>query len=319
MRILITGGAGMIGFHLAHRLVKENVNVVAVDNFNDYYDVALKNHRAQILSSHFGVNVIRGDFRETGLMATLVEDADLVVHLAAYANPRHALSDPYPYIQTNIEGTQRLIDLASRFGKPVLYASSYCVIHGQPIPGSENDRPAHQNNPYGWSKRVNECQFAHSSLPQSVGLRFFTVYGPFGRPDMATWSFTESILRNKPITVYGHGLMKRDFTFVEDIVEGVWICLQAIDKGEFKRQHEILNIGNGNQINLLDFIGYIEKCLGVSAIMNCVDMHPADVPETWANIDKISRYGYQPKTSAEDGVCKFVDWYLNDWIARRVA
>jgi len=305
--ILITGAAGMIGMHTALKLKELGWGVVGLDNFNDYYEVSLKRDRQKILEDA-GVDIIECDIRNTGYYENVINEDMVVLHLAAFANPRHSLEDPQPYIDTNITGTQRLIEVCEKKGANVVYASSSCVMHGQPLPWNETDRPGHQNNPYGWSKRANECQFMHSKMARSIGLRFFTVYGPYGRPDMALFKFTKGIAESSAIDLYNFGDMKRDFTYVDDIVQGVVIVLDKItnDTDEY---HEIFNIGFGAQVNLVDFVREIEHNMGKTAVCNLLPKHPADVPETWSDTTKLQRLGYNPTTSIKDGVKKFTDWY----------
>jgi UDP-glucuronate 4-epimerase len=231
-----------------------------------------------------------------------------MLHLAAYANPRHALEEPQPYIDTNITGTQRLIEAAEEYDVPVVYASSSCVMHGQPLPWNEHDRPDMQNNPYGWSKRANECQFGHSNIKRSAGLRFFTVYGPYGRPDMALFKFTDAIVKGEAMTLYNFGDMKRDFTYVQDIVNGIELVVNKVVNDE-DNWHEIYNIGYGEQVNLLDFVDEIEKNLDRKGERILAPKHPADVPETWSDTTKLQALGYKPTTSVRDGVKEFITWY----------
>lgn len=308
MNIFITGMAGMIGFHTAKHLVSLGHNVTGVDNFNDYYEVSLKRERARILKDDHAVTVTEGDILTLDYQQAL-KDVDLVLHLAAYANPRHSLEFPQLYIDNNITGTQRLIEGAELVGiKNVVYASSSCVMHEQPLPWKEKDHPGHQNNPYGWTKRSNECQFIYSKITKTVGLRFFTVYGPYGRPDMALFGFTKNIIAGNSIDLFNYGDMARDFTFVEDIVQGITLvinnCYTQTETG-----HEIYNIGYGQQVKLLDFVKEIERCIGKEAVTNLLPKHPADVPATWADTAKIQGLGYKATTSITDGVSKFVDWY----------
>lgn len=309
MKILITGQAGMIGFHSAKHFASKGHTVVGVDNFNDYYDVNLKNERARILKEDYDIETIHCDIQDNKIRdLKYLEDVDVMLHLAAYANPRHALEEPQPYIDTNITGTQRLIEAAEVYNVPVVYASSSCVMHGQPLPWNEHDRPDMQNNPYGWSKRANECQFGHSNLPRSAGLRFFTVYGPYGRPDMALFKFTDAIVKGEPMTLYNFGDMKRDFTYVQDIVNGIEL---VVDKAvnDTDSWHEIYNIGYGEQVDLLEFVDEIEKNLDRKGERILAPKHPADVPETWSDTTKLQGLGYKPTTSIKEGVKEFVSWY----------
>ena len=312
MKILVTGIAGMIGFHAARHFAENNWEVCGLDNFNDYYDPQLKEDRANILQEEYNVPIMRGDiedFKQINHNTSFMKDVDIVLHLAAYANPRHALEEPQPYIDTNITGTQRIIEVCEELNIPVVYASSSCVMHGQPLPWNEHDRPDLQNNPYGWSKRVNECQFSHSKISRSAGLRFFTVYGPYGRPDMALFKFTDGIVKGEPITLYNYGDMKRDFTYVQDIVDGIELVVDKAMNETNQEWHEIYNIGYGQQVNLLDFVDEIEKNLDRKAERELAPKHPADVPETWSDTTKLQALGYNPKTSITDGVKEFITWY----------
>jgi UDP-glucuronate 4-epimerase len=309
MKILITGQAGMIGFHSAKHLASKGHEVFGVDNFNDYYDVNLKRERARILKDDYGVETIHCDIQDNKIKEQkMLQDVDVMLHLAAYANPRHALEEPQPYIDTNITGTQRLIEAAEEYDVPVVYASSSCVMHGQPLPWNEHDRPDMQNNPYGWSKRANECQFGHSNIKRSAGLRFFTVYGPYGRPDMALFKFTDAIVKGEAMTLYNFGDMKRDFTYVQDIVNGIELVVNKVVNDE-DNWHEIYNIGYGEQVNLLDFVDEIEKNLDRKGERILAPKHPADVPETWSDTTKLQALGYKPTTSVRDGVKEFITWY----------
>jgi UDP-glucuronate 4-epimerase len=311
MKILITGISGMIGFHAAKRFAEQGWNVVGVDNFNNYYDPQLKEDRADILQEQYNIPIMRLDIQKFQHVRTspgFFDDVEVVLHLAAYANPRHALEEPQPYIDTNITGTQRIIEVCEAEGIPVVYASSSCVMHGQPLPWNEHDRPDIQNNPYGWSKRVNECQFGHSNVPRSAGLRFFTVYGPWGRPDMALFKFTKGIVEGTPLTLYNYGDMKRDFTYVDDIINGVEIVVNKL-MSDTDTYHEIYNIGYGDQVQLMDFVKEIEKNLGRESIHDFVPKHPADVAETWSDTTKLQALGYKPTTPVSVGIAKFVEWF----------
>lgn len=307
MKMLVTGAAGMIGYHSALRFKKLGWDVVGIDNFNDYYDVDLKLERARLLDEA-GVIVHKVDVQEPEKYAELLDSDTVVLHLAAYANPRHALVDPKPYIDTNITGTWRLIQECEKKGCNVVYASSSCVMHGQPLPWNEVDRPSHQNNPYGWSKRANECQFMHSEIKRSAGLRFFTVYGPYGRPDMALFLFTNQIVKGEEVTLYNYGDMKRDFTYVDDIVDGIVLVVDKV-VSDTDSYHEIYNIGYGDQVDLLDFLDHIETNLGRKAKRKLAPKHRADVPATWSDTTKLQQLGYKPTTPINVGVKKFVDWY----------
>jgi UDP-glucuronate 4-epimerase len=308
MKIFITGIAGMIGFHSARHFASKGWEVTGVDNFNTYYDPTLKEDRANILLKEHGIKTLYGDIQNPSSYREEMSKADVVLHLAAYANPRHSLEEPQHYIDTNITGTQRIIEVCEEASVPIVYASSSCVMHGQPLPWNEHDRPSHQNNPYGWSKRSNECQFMHSKVVRSAGLRFFTVYGPYGRPDMALFKFTDQIVKGQTLTLYNYGDMKRDFTYVQDIVNGVELVVnKAVEDTD--TYHEIYNIGYGEQINLIDFVEEIEKNLDRKSTRDLVAKHPADVPETWSDTTKLQKLGYKPTTSVREGIREFVLWY----------
>lgn len=305
MKFLITGIAGFIGFHLSLRLKEEGHTVVGFDNFNDYYDVKLKSDRETILIE----NDIKCDHIDLLWPSEVTrfirqEKPDFVIHLAAYAGVRSSLDNPTQYILNNILGTQHLIDACEKFNvKNVIYASTSCTMHGNPLPWNEDEKLGHQLSPYGYSKATNEHQFHISRIENVVGARFFTVYGPYGRPDMALFSFTKDILADEEITVYNNGKMIRDFTYVDDIVDGLYRISQNMTP------RDIYNIGNGTQVNIMDFIHEIEKNLGKEAKKLYAGLHPADAPETWSDTRKLQKLGYSPKTPVAEGVKKFIDWY----------
>jgi len=305
--IFITGIAGMIGFHSAKKYHELGWKVTGIDDFNNYYDVKLKGARETILNG-MGINVIDGSIQDPEHYRDTMSEAHVVLHLAAYANPRHAMDEPQLYIDTNITGTQRLLEIAEHHDTPVVYASSSCVMHGQELPWNEHDANGHQNNPYGWSKYVNECQFKYSKLMKSTGLRFFTVYGPYGRPDMALFKFTDAIVKGESLTLYNFGNMIRDFTYVDDIVQGITLVVDEIlDPDHYG--HELYNIGYGEQVQLMDFVKAIESELGRKGTYDLVEAHPADVPATWSDTSKLQKLGYKPTTPVSEGVKHFVSWY----------
>ena len=306
-KIFITGISGMIGYHSAKMYNQLGWKVTGIDDFNNYYDVKLKGAREAILNG-IGIDVIDGSIQDPESYRDVMAEADVVLHLAAYANPRHAMDEPQLYIDTNITGTQRLLEIAEQHDIPVVYASSSCVMHGQELPWNEHDANGHQNNPYGWSKYVNECQFKYSKLSKSTGLRFFTVYGPYGRPDMALFKFTDAIVKGEKLTLYNYGNMIRDFTYVEDIVQGITLVVDQILDPEHDG-HELYNIGYGEQVNLMDFVEAIEKELGRKGEYDLVPAHPADVPATWSDTSKLQKLGYKPTTPVSEGVKHFVSWY----------
>jgi UDP-glucuronate 4-epimerase len=234
---------------------------------------------------------------------------DLVIHLAAYAGVRHSFNNPMEYIENNILGTQNLI-VACEKNKVdnIIYASTSCVMSGNELPWKEDEPTLHQLNPYGYTKRTNECQFKTSRIYRNIGLRFFTVYGPWGRPDMALFSFSRAILKGEEIGLFNYGDMKRDFTYVDDIVQGISIVTNKILSVDIPLS-EIYNIGYGQQVELMDFVKEIEHNFGKKAIIEYLPKHPADSQETWSDTTKLQDLGYKPTTSIKDGVKKFADWY----------
>lgn len=311
MKILITGCAGFIGFHTAIRMKKEGHEVYGIDSYNDYYDPKLKEDRARILSDQ-GIIVQRIDlFNHSSLVSYVfsIPKPDLVIHLAAYAGVRYSLQYPKLYINNNIMGTNNLIRTCEDFGiEKVVYASTSCVMSGNPLPWREDEKLGVPLSPYGYSKIANESQFHMSKFQMAVGLRFFTVYGPWGRPDMALFSFCDKIVKGEPIQLFNYGNMKRDFTYVDDIVDGI---VKVIDyhNPHVHQIRQIYNIGYGQQVDLMRFVDAIEKNLGRTAVKQLVEKHPADVDETWSDTSKLQAIGYKPTTSIEKGVEKFVQWY----------
>ena len=303
MKIFITGIAGFIGFHLARELKAYGHDVLGCDNYNGMYAPHLKMDRCKILEMA-KIPVKNADIGF--LNESIVEDSDIIVHLAAWAGVRLSLDMPNVYTKNNILGTQGVIDIAEKINIPVVYASSSSVYAGQTPPFTEQMNFKHHLNPYAWSKYVNECQFKHSKVPSSIGFRFFTVYGPYGRPDMALHGFTDKIIRDEQIEVFGHGKMSRDFTYVQDIVNGVQLLIDKVQKID---SHDIYNIGSGESVSLMSFIRLIEENLERKAKINYVDMHPADIRHTLADITEIKSLGYRPMTSIETGIRSFISWY----------
>lgn len=306
-RVIVTGAAGFIGAQLADRLQQRGLTVKGIDNFNDHlYSPLLKADRIK----HFGLDMWGCDLRDEVKLEALLRDfnPDTIVHLAAHAGVRDSFGKEKQYHSNNIDATQNLIDICKKHLPDVriVYASTSCVYAGSQVPWTEGKETGKQLNPYGWSKWSNECQMQSSTL-NTVGLRFFTVYGPWGRPDMALFDFTKNILEGNEITVYNYGDMKRDFTYVEDILDGIEIVLnnEDIPAGE------IFNIGRGEQVGLMDFISEIEKNTGKEAIKNLAPKHPADTLETWSNTTKLQSLGYEPKVSIAEGVRRFYEWYKN--------
>ena len=322
--ILVTGCAGFIGYHLSNKLLLSGLTVVGIDNLNDYYDVKLKNDRLQLLKYTYPDRFIftQLDLNDITQLDVLFSDYQFqyVVNLAAQAGVRHSLVDPYSYIHSNIKGFTVLLELCRKFSvKHLLYASSSSVYGGNTdLPFKETHNVDHPLNIYAASKKSNELM-AHSyshlfNLP-TTGLRFFTVYGPWGRPDMALFLFTNSIVNDLPINVFNNGNMIRDFTFVHDIVAAVEKLLFKPPKSRSignkpKVPYNIFNIGNSSPVSLLDYISELEKCLGKKANKNFMPMQPGDSPSTYADVSHLNHWiGYKPNTSIEDGISQFVHWY----------
>ena len=304
-KVLVTGAAGFIGSQLCDRLQKRGLTVKGIDNFNDHlYAPKLKVDRMR----HFGIDIWGCDLRDEVKLEALLRDfqPDTIVHLAAMAGVRDSMGKEKSYHANNIDATQNLIDICKRHFPEtrIVYASTSCVYAGSPTPWTEGKESGKQLNAYGYTKWANECQMQSSGL-NTVGLRFFTVYGPWGRPDMALFDFTKNILDGKEITVYNYGDMKRDFTYVDDILDGIEVVLDNTDI----ESGEIFNIGRGEQVALMDFIGEIEKNTGKKAIKNLAPKHPADTLETWSNTTKLQSLGYEPKVSIGEGVERFYEWY----------
>jgi UDP-glucuronate 4-epimerase len=303
-KYLITGAAGFIGSQLMNRLKTQGHEVLGIDNFNNHlYEPQLKVDRV----NHFDIEVRNLDLNEEKKLETIIggyRPTD-IIHLAAYAGVRDSYGKEREYHKNNIDATQTLINVCRRSVPDVriVYASTSCVYAGSQVPWTEGKETGKQLNPYGWSKWANECQFQASGL-HNIGLRFFTVYGPWGRPDMALFTFTKNILAKKPITVYNYGDMKRDFTYVEDILDGIECVLNNdVESGE------IFNIGRGQQVPLMEFIEEIENNVGEEAIKDMQPKHPADTLETWSNTDKLASLGYRPSTDVKVGVAEFYKWY----------
>ena len=307
-RIAITGMGGFIGFHLASKLALEGHHVIGFDSFNDYYDPALKKARADELESIEGIFTDNVDLKDRDELFEWFEKnkPEIVIHLAAYAGVRNSLVEPDNYIQNNVVGTHNLIDACNMFSvEKVIYASTSCVMAGNELPWKEDEKVGYPLNPYGYTKLCNESQFMASAIPSAIGLRFFTVYGPWGRPDMALFQFTDAIVRGEPIEAFNYGDMKRDFTYVGDIVNGIKIVLLNDDI----QSNEIFNIGRGKQVELMDFIKCISNELGREANVTLAPRHPADTLETWADTYKLRELGYKPRVNIEQGVESFIRWY----------
>ena len=312
MKILITGAAGFIGSQLMNRLRSKGATVLGLDNYNDHlYDPQLKVDRTQ----HFELDIKVCDLRDYNATKAVFDafQPEQVIHLAAHANVRDSFGKERDYHSNNIDGTQNLIEICKGRDVRVIYATTSSVYGDTPVPENgwtEDLVTAKQRNAYAYTKYINEIQFAISGV-QNVGLRFFTVYGPWGRPDMALFQFTKKMLANERIDVYNYGDMKRDFTYVEDILDGIEIILQDSSI----ESNEIFNIGRGQQVELMDFVKAIEKnacdtCCGQEADINLAPRHPADTLETWSNTEKLQALGYSPKMDIQEGVDNFYKWYV---------
>jgi len=330
MKILVTGAAGFIGFSTAKQLLERGDTVVGLDNFNDYYDVALKEARAAVLDKYDGFSMCRIDLADRDAIESLFakEKFDKVVHLAAQAGVRYSLENPHAYIDSNVVGTLHILEGCRHHNvEHLVYASSSSVYGANTtMPFSIHQNVDHPLALYGATKKANELM-AHTysnlyELP-TTGLRFFTVYGPFGRPDMALFMFTKNIIEGKPIDVFNFGNHRRDFTYIDDIVEGVIRTMDNTatpnddwdpatpDPGTSRAPYRIYNIGNQQPVELMDYIGAIEDRLGKKAEKNLLPLQPGDVPDTWADTeDLVADVGYQPATPIEVGVKRFVEWYL---------
>lgn len=308
--ILITGAAGFIGFHLARHLHEQGDKVIGLDNFNDYYNPQLKRDRAQELAK-MGISVIDGDVCNPESVKELMEKYDIthLVHLAAQAGVRYSLVNPHAYISANITGFLNVLEACRhRPGTHVIYASSSSVYGtNTKIPFAIDDRTDHQASLYGVTKKTNELMaytYHHLYQIPVTGLRFFTVYGPWGRPDMAYFSFTKSILEGRPIDVYNYEKMRRDFTYIDDIVQGT---AAAIDLGA---DFELFNLGNHQPESLAELIIAIEESLGKKAVLHHLPMQAGDVEVTYADIrHSQQRLGFAPKVSLKEGIPRFVEWY----------
>jgi len=311
--ILVTGSAGFIGFHVAQALLDAGDTVIGLDNLNSYYAPTLKQARHEILGQHFAFIPFERDLCDRDAIDFCFKryEPELVCHLAAQAGVRYSLRNPYEYQKSNIEGFVNLIAQAKSSGvKRFVYASSSSVYGGNTkMPYSEDDPVNTPVSLYAATKRSNELiayTYTHLWGLQTVGLRFFTVYGPWGRPDMAYWSFLEAILHREPITVFNHGKNSRDFTYIDDAILGVKAALQA----ESLDSYEIINLGNHRPVELMEFIETLEELSGETAIKEMVPAQPGDVVATYADIEKAGRkLGFAPSTSLRDGLARFVVWY----------
>jgi UDP-glucuronate 4-epimerase len=326
---LITGAAGFIGFHLCKRLLNEGRTVIGLDNINDYYDVRLKNDRLRQLMEHPNFSFHKMDLVDLGQLQELFRSngIEVVVNLAAQAGVRYSLQNPHAYVNANLVGFVNLLECCRHFNvKHLVFASSSSVYGANTkMPFSVHHNVDHPVSLYAATKKANELlahTYSHLYDLPCTGLRFFTVYGPWGRPDMALFLFTKAIIDDQPIQVFNHGKMQRDFTYIDDIVEGVvrvmgrtpdpngqWDAMIP-DPGTSYKKYKIYNIGNNRPVQLSEFIEEIEKALGKKAKKQYLDMQPGDVPATYADIDDLTRdTGFKPATPLSIGIEIFIEWY----------
>ncbi len=328
-KILITGTAGFIGFHLAKLLLAEGFRVHGFDGMTDYYDVALKQRRHQMLLQHPGFSTTEGMLEDQQLFDKMADEfaPDVIIHLAAQAGVRYSLENPRAYLDSNVIGTFNVMEVARRLQVKHLMMASTSSVYGanEDMPFDETEKADTQLTIYAATKKAGESMghaYAHLwDLPTTM-FRFFTVYGPWGRPDMALFKFVDAIIDGRPIDIYNQGNMYRDFTYVEDLVRGIRLLMDAIPERPADGQvptgdslspvapYRVVNIGNSEKVRLMDFIEAIEDCLGQKAIRNYMPMQMGDVPATWANAELLKTLtGYRPETKTRDGIAKFVEWF----------
>ena len=329
-RVLITGTAGFIGFHLAKLLLKEGFIVHGIDAMTDYYDVNLKRRRHQMLLQSSGFSATECWLEDMGKLSEVVREfkPEVIVHLDAQAGMRYSLENPRAYLDSNIVGTFNIMEIARELQVEHLLMASTSSVYGanEDMPFSETDKCDTPLTFYAATKKANESvahSYAHLwSLPTTM-FRFFTVYGPWGRPDLALFKFVDAMLDGRPIDIYNHGEMYRDFTYVEDLVKGIRLLIDAvpqrpINAGDIEEgdslspvaPYRIVNIGNSEKVKLLDFVEAIEGALGIEAKRNYMEMQKGDVPATWADANLLKQLtGYQPQTDVREGIDKFVAWF----------
>lgn len=317
---LITGGAGFIGFHLSKSLLEKGYIVIGFDNLNDYYDVKLKYARLDVLKSFDGYTFVKGDLADENEVNAIFEQyhPDIVVNLGAQAGVRYSIENPHAYMQSNMVGFLNVLEAGRRFGVDHLVYASSSSVYGnqQKTPFSVCDNVDKPISLYAATKKSNELMaytYSHLYGIPATGLRFFTVYGPFGRPDMAYFSFTQKIMAGEPIKIFNNGDMYRDFTFVDDIVKGIENILPNPQKADASGdRHKVYNIGNNKPEKLMYFIECLEKAIGKEAKKDFLPMQPGDVYQTYADVsDLMTDFDFKPSTSIMDGLTKFVMWYKN--------
>lgn len=328
---LVTGAAGFIGFHLAKRLLDEGCSVIGLDNLNDYYDVSLKKARLAILDRYDAYKFVYADLQDKKALERLFSENEIkiAVNLAAQAGVRYSITNPDAYIEANILGFMNLLEACRHHPVEHLVYASSSSVYGMNVtmPFSVHHNVDHPISLYAASKKANELMahtYSHLFALPTTGLRFFTVYGPWGRPDMALFLFTDAIMNDKPLKVFNHGRMQRDFTYIDDIVEGVvrllnnpprenkaWNKAQA-DPGTSSAPYKVYNIGNSKPVELMEFIETLEEKLGKKARKEFLPLQDGDVPMTYADVsDLINDVGFKPETTVNAGIDKFVEWYIN--------
>lgn len=329
MRILVTGAAGFIGYHVARVLLEAGHEIVGFDDVNPYYDPKLKRDRLALLAPHPGFRMVEAGLEDRAAVETLFSEGrfDRVVHLAAQAGVRHSLTDPFAYLDANLAGFLAVLEGCRHGGcRHLLYASSSSVYGANTrVPFSTDQNVDHPLSLYGATKKANELMahaYSHLFALPATGLRFFTVYGPWGRPDMAMWLFTEAIASGKPVRLFNHGRMRRDFTYVDDVTEAVVRLVdhvpagdpgwsgEAPDPASSRAPWRVYNIGNNRPVEVPEVVRLIEEALGREAIRELMPMQPGDVPETCADVDDLmAAVGFRPATPIAEGVARFVAWW----------
>ena len=329
MKVLVTGAAGFIGYHYSKFLLEQGYDVIGIDNLNNYYNVQLKKDRLKKLTSFKTFDFVKGDISNLQVLEEIFRKNifEYVVNLAAQAGVRYSIENPHAYIESNIVGFINILECCRHNNiRHLIYASSSSVYGAnETMPFSIHDNIDHPLSLYAASKKSNELMahtYSNLYMLPTTGLRFFTVYGPWGRPDMALFMFTKAILDDKPIDVFNYGNMMRDFTYIDDIVDGIFRTMNNVasinplwsglkpDPGSSKAPWRVYNIGNSNPVKLMNFISAIEKSTGKKAIINKMPMQPGDVPSTYADIESLTKeLGYEPKTNIDEGVSNFVKWY----------
>lgn len=329
MKIIITGAAGFIGFHLSKKLLQEDFNIIGIDNLNDYYDPKLKRARLEILEEYNNFSFSKVDLKDKESVDNIFElcKPTHVINLAAQAGVRYSIENPYAYLDSNIIGFMNVLEACRKYPvEHLIYASSSSVYGGNKVvPFSTNHNVDHPVSLYAATKKSNELMahtYSHLYGIPTTGLRFFTVYGPYGRPDMAYFSFTKNIIAGKPIKVFNHGKMERDFTYIDDVVEGIVKLIDKVpaankewdersdDLSTSFAPYKIYNIGNNNPVKLMHFINVLETAIGKEAKKIYMEMQPGDVLRTYADVSELERdINFRPSTSIEVGLQKFADWY----------